>query len=140
MPSRIKFVKYRLILARLVISLTRTASTEYVGTERVGSQADDVLLLAAVFIGQAEGKPMTAHKLSDFIGMPRPTVVRKLRELQTAGLVELDSESAAKLIVAKLNSPALIQATYDMSQAVHKAAAELSKLDREAIANKLRPT
>ncbi|MDN7545446.1 helix-turn-helix domain-containing protein [Burkholderia cenocepacia] len=57
---------------------------------RFASNAPD-LLLAAVAIGDLEAKPLTAFKLADFIGMPRPTVIRRLAAMARSGLVERDS-------------------------------------------------
>ncbi|KWC93532.1 hypothetical protein WL57_05335 [Burkholderia cepacia] len=57
---------------------------------RFASSAGDALLLVGVAIGDLEAKPMTAFKLAQYIGMPRPTVVRKLARMARAGLVRRD--------------------------------------------------
>ncbi|MCW0101048.1 helix-turn-helix domain-containing protein [Burkholderia pseudomallei] len=58
---------------------------------RFASNAPDVLLICAVAIGDLEAKPLTAYKLADFIGMPRPTVIRRLAAMARSGLMERDS-------------------------------------------------
>ncbi|WP_367949109.1 helix-turn-helix domain-containing protein [Paraburkholderia sp. NMBU_R16] len=47
--------------------------------------------MCAVAIGDLEGRPLTAYKLAQYIGMPRPTVIRKLASMTCAGLVERDA-------------------------------------------------
>lgn len=44
-------------------------------------------MIAAVIIGQVEGRPMPAAKLAEYAGMARPSAARRLRELQSSGIV-----------------------------------------------------
>lgn len=64
---------------------------------RFTSNAADVLLICAVAIGDLEARPMTAFKLAQYIGMPRPTVVRKLARMARAGLVVRDGRGRYEL-------------------------------------------
>ncbi|KVR94057.1 hypothetical protein WK28_14340 [Burkholderia vietnamiensis] len=57
---------------------------------RFASNAPDVLLICAVAIGDLEARPMTAFKLAQYIGMLRPTVIRRLASMVRAGLVVRD--------------------------------------------------
>ncbi|MDK3021720.1 helix-turn-helix domain-containing protein [Cupriavidus taiwanensis] len=66
----------------------RAISIALLGQHRFASHAGDVLLLCAVAVGHGEGKPMTAHKLAGYVGMPRPTAVRRLRHLEAMRLVQ----------------------------------------------------
>ena len=75
-------------LLRLVLDPMRTLSIGLVGQDRFATHADDLLLIAAVFIGQSEGKPMTAAKLAEYVGLPRPTAIRKLKRFQVRGTVK----------------------------------------------------
>lgn len=96
-------------LMALLLDLTHTLSVGVLGRERFGANADDLLLLCAV----GAGRPSSAHKLADQAGIPRPTVVRKLGELEAAGLVQrldggrymlapgvMDSQGAAQAMEA----------------------------------------
>ena len=58
-------------------------------TEHFGSQTGDLLIRAAIYLGTIEGRPMKSAKLAAYVGIPRPTVVRRLRSLERRGLVEL---------------------------------------------------
>ncbi|MGL3208667.1 helix-turn-helix domain-containing protein [Bradyrhizobium sp. BR 1433] len=55
---------------------------------KFGSHAGDLLIDTAVFIGTVEERPMTATKLANYVGMPRPTVIRRLNILRRRGSVE----------------------------------------------------
>lgn len=55
---------------------------------KFGSRTGYLLIAAAVYIGTIEGRPMTAAKIAAFIGMPRPTVIRRLSDLCDHGVVE----------------------------------------------------
>lgn len=71
-----------------VLDDTRELSFALLRERRFASHAGDVLLLCAVAVGHGEGKPMTAHKLAGYVGMPRPTAVRRLQHLCALGLVQ----------------------------------------------------
>lgn len=77
----------RTTILRLVLDLARILSAGLLGQERFGASADDLLLVTAVAVGEAEGKPLSAWKLAEQAGIPRPSVVRKLTELEAIGLV-----------------------------------------------------
>lgn len=130
MPSRIRLAKQRLVLAKLFLGLLRCVTGTYMGTQQHGSSADDAALLCAVYVGQAERKRMTAHKLAAYVGMPRATVNRKLREMKAAGLVDFDRDGGACLMVDKLNDARMVAGIEAAIRSAHSAAAELSKMDR----------
>ncbi|RAQ10244.1 hypothetical protein DPR02_15560 [Burkholderia cepacia] len=68
----------------------RQLSIALLRERRFASRAGDVLLLVGVAIGDLEAKPMTAYKLESYVGMPRPTVIRRLAKMARAGLVRRD--------------------------------------------------
>lgn len=76
-------------VARLWIELTRqlqrAAAPE--AQSHFGTRAGDLLLRSAIYVGTVEGRPLTVAKLATYVGIPRPTVVRRLRELERRGLV-----------------------------------------------------
>jgi DNA-binding IclR family transcriptional regulator len=113
----------------------QTAATGFLSAEYCASSCDDVLLCAAVYIGQCEGRLMTAGKLAEYIGMPRPTAFRKLHTLKERGV--LDVSKSGRWCVSN-NLPeisAKISRSVDaLVPIIHRAAAELSKLDAKPIA------
>lgn len=73
-----------------VLEAMRDLSMVMLRERRFASHAGDVLLLVGVAIGDLEAKPMTAYKLSSYVGMPRGTVLRRLALMARAGLVAKD--------------------------------------------------
>lgn len=77
-------------LINLWISLTRDLHqyADAVDRERFGAHVGDLLLRASIYVSTIEGHLMTAAKLATFVGIPRPTVVRRLRALERRGVIE----------------------------------------------------
>jgi DNA-binding IclR family transcriptional regulator len=48
---------------------------------------------------------MSASKIASFLGIPRPTVLRRLTEAQAEGLLARDSHGRYSLTPARLNKP-----------------------------------
>lgn len=134
MPARIKMAKERRIIARLMIDLLKLPAEAHLKTRHYSSRCDDVMLMCAILIGQVERKPMTAAKLADYAGMPRPTVIRKLRQFERAGMVEL-SDGMPVGVPTHMNPANIEQTIRSLVQSIKRAAAELSKLDNKDIAN-----
>lgn len=72
---------------------------------------------------------MTAHKLAQYSRIPRPTVVRKLRELQAMGYVTMDDDGHASICQETLSGARFAETIRDLNALVRKASTELSKLD-----------
>lgn len=76
-------ISLRLKLAKALVGLTRLlADIAYPdGAQELVSDLDMLMVLVCVFIGDGEGRPMTATKISHFSGLPRSTVYRRLETL-----------------------------------------------------------
>lgn len=136
MGSEIIDAEQRLVVAKTVLSIMRAFAVVYIKNERFGSCADDCFLSFAIFVGQVEGKPMSASKLAEFAGLPRPTVVRKLAGLKRRGIVEATDSGVFRLNPAVLNSDASVSEGRRIRRQFIRAAAELSKMDSLAIARR----
>ena len=134
MPTRIKAAKQRAEVAKLLIWLMRYVCIEYMNEEMFGAASGDVLLCCAIFVGQVELRPMTPGKLADYIGMPRPTVIRRLKALVKRELVEMSPDGKASLTINSLNHDQLVATVPGLLQRIHRAAAVLSKMDSKPIA------
>lgn len=131
---RARQYEYGLVTARLVLDIMRCVSVLFLSEDSASQSHDFALISVGLFIGQAEGKPMSASKLASYIGMPRPTLIRKLRQLQSAGIAKPalkgwrintdDPQVQRRLDVCKTETLNLLR----------KATAELSRLDSMAIA------
>lgn len=127
------------VIARLLLDMTRIAAQLFLQEDKAASESDSVLLCAAVYVGQCEKRPMTAAKLADFIGMPRPTVLRKLGELRARGLVIANNKKQWCIASTSPKVAERITASIDaLLPLVHSAAARLSKMDSARIAPKRR--
>lgn len=126
--------EYGLVTARLVLDIMRCVSVVFLSEDSAALSYDVSLISVGLFIGQAEGRPMTASKLASYIGMPRPTLIRKLRKMQRDGI----AKPALKGWRINTDNP-LVQVRLDACKAetlqlLRKATAELSRLDSAAIA------
>lgn len=117
------------IVARLYLSIARSIGAGLLKVDKFGSCGDELILTAAIYIGQAEGRPMTASKLADYSGIPRPTVVRKLQRLQKRGIVQMTGDRSALLSLTSINEKSFHDAISAAGMRIRNAAAELSKMD-----------
>lgn len=120
--------KNALAIANMLVSIAHACSARLTCRQRHAESVSDVLILAATYVGQREGRPMTAHKIAQYSGFPRPTVARKLNELQAMGLVVIENKQATfhpDLLVSRELTAVIVE----LSAAVRKCAAQLSKLD-----------
>lgn len=129
MPQRTIHAKRRLIILKLIMDLMRSAHEAYF--DHVGQfapESDYVLMCIAVAIGELENRPLSALKISQIIGMPRATVMRKLVELQNRGLVVRHGHSKYTFgrFAYPLSEHSARLATYQ--RMIAKASTELSKL------------
>lgn len=129
MPHRLKRNARRLILMRLTVDMMRLAYTAYFEGGNFGAGSDLVLLCMAVAIGQLEGRPMSANKIAQYVGIPRATVMRKLAELQTRRLIERPTPRAYILGTIEVPGPEHMRVIAALERRVREASTELSKLD-----------
>lgn len=130
MPYRPTHNEHRLILARYILESIKEISTAFFNDPQFGSNSDQVLLCAAIFVGQGERKPMTAAKLAEYVGIPRATVIRKVKLLQERGLIQECAETKQLILTTpKLDSARMSQAVMTICTKLHEASRELSKLD-----------
>lgn len=70
-------------MARAYVTLTRVLHelllTET--AEHFGAENETLLVLLAVFIGDAENRPMSAPKIAGYVGLPRASVYRRIKLL-----------------------------------------------------------
>jgi hypothetical protein len=83
--SALRQARYTTALA-LLASLRAISVVRYQG--ELGPNIVNIVLAMTIFIGQHEGRPFTAHKLSQYLRMPRPTVTRKIDKMVAEGVLE----------------------------------------------------
>jgi DNA-binding transcriptional ArsR family regulator len=71
----------------MLLKITKVIHERYYSEGAYGKDPERMFIQFAVVVSQAEGKPTTAHKIAQYLGMPRSSVIRKLAELERRGLV-----------------------------------------------------
>lgn len=128
MGANITNAKQRVEILKMLLEVMRGFCLAYFNGSRFGSCAPDLILVGAIFVGQAEDRPMNATKLADFAGMPRPTVIRRLAVLIREGVVLRDGDSF-QVCEAILNSDPVVSAGAAARKQIVKTAGRLSRLD-----------
>ncbi len=106
----------------LMIELARALGTGLLRTsDRFGTRAEDLLVLCGLCVGQAEGRPMTAFKLAQYVGQARSSVVRRLDRLEAAGLVRRVRPGGWVLTDELLSSSGFKRAMRDVERRVRVA-------------------
>jgi hypothetical protein len=118
------------VIARLLLNLIETTAGGMMLAGAGDASCTDIILLCAVMIGHADGRPMTASKLAAYVGMPRPTVFRRLQELMSRGIIGHDARKRWRLLTIDMARRDLIDSVVVANaQHVFRAADALSKMD-----------
>jgi hypothetical protein len=124
-----------LIASRLLLAMVKTLAATMAADGMDDPSLIDVILVCAVFIGQAERRPMTAAKLAAYVGIPRATVVRRLARMAELGMLRQDDRKRWAIPFDSARRLAHLDATSDaLTQHLRRAADELSKMDTRNIA------
>lgn len=128
MPKTIKNAERRRVVLQLTIDIVVSLCKAYFDGKRPGESMPDALICAALVIGQAEGRPLNASKLAEFLGMARPTVIRRLSKLESEGKVE---RRGLMFVVRRevANSDRVISANLKASRMIARAGMILSNMD-----------
>ena len=127
---KIKKARQRLVLYRLMIDLMRTMYGTYAPAgERFGTRLETVLIGLCVAIGDIEGKPFCVAKIAAYMHMPRTTVIRRLDQLQSWGLIGRQGRYYYVQETA-LNSVNGMRSYEDVRRILNEATKDLSVLDR----------
>lgn len=97
----------RLRICHLVVEVLKAINADLFGSgSNFGAELDTIAIGCTVLIGHAEGRPMTAHKLALYLGMPKSTVLRKLERLRAMEVVfEIDGRFFITAARLKANAP-----------------------------------
>lgn len=132
---RIKRTENGIIISRLMIDMMRTSVAIFLQQDNATTYSDELMMCAAIFIGQAEGKPFTAGKIASYIGMPRPTVVRKLHSLCRRGFIVRSDGKRWSIALDRDDISARVNNNIKLlGNHIQRAASDLSRLDSLPIA------
>jgi biotin operon repressor len=87
--GKIKNARQRLVLCRLMIDSMRTVHSAYApASEPFGTRLETFFVGLCVALGDLDGKPFSVAKIAAYLRVPRTTVIRRLKRLQSWGLVD----------------------------------------------------
>lgn len=119
-----------IFIAKLVLDLVKTG-TGIFDDDIFLTSARDLFLYLAIYIGHAEKRPMSAGKISQYIGMPRATVIRRLDDMNERGLIKKTPSGGWYVALDEgQNRAKLIKMFEDNLQHIHSTAQRLSNMDR----------
>lgn len=94
-----------------------------------GTVVDLMMIELALIIGQVDEKPMSATKVSQYIGIPRPSVIRKINQLVESGMVERLPTNKFRVSPSYLRSRQFYSVIEQSERLIHRTAVILSKMD-----------
>jgi hypothetical protein len=126
---QIKKGPQRLVLCRLMIALMRTVHGTYAPAgEPFGTRLETFFIGLCVAVGDIEGKPFSVAKIATYMRVPRTTVIRRLAQLRSWGLIERRGRHY-HLHDKTLNSLIGMRSYEQVRRILSEATEELSVLD-----------
>ena len=127
----IKKARQRLVLCRLMVDIMRTVHGAYAPfSEPFGTRIETFFIGLCVAIGDMDGKPFSVAKIAAYMHVPRTTVIRRLKQLQSWGLIERRGHHYF-LHEKTLNSLIGMQSYQQVRHILTKATEKLVVLDNE---------
>jgi DNA-binding transcriptional ArsR family regulator len=127
----ILYVPERRIVLRLIAELRRDTSGHYLSGAGTQEAQELTSVMGSVYLADLAGKPATASMLSRTTGIPRATILRRLKRLSKAGVVEC-VERRYRVVRAVVNSPESVSLLKRSVARIKEAAQKLSRLDEDA--------
>jgi len=126
---KIAKARQRLVLCRLIIDIMRIVHGVYAPvTEPFGTRLETFFIGLCVAVGDIDGKPFSIAKIAAYMGVPRTTVIRKLKRLQSWGLIDHRGRHFY-LREKTLNSLIGLRSYHQVRCILSKATEELTVLD-----------
>jgi hypothetical protein len=126
---KVEKARQRLVLCRMMIDIMRTVHGAYVpASEPFGVRLETCFIALCVAVGDLDGRPFSIAKIATYMRVPRTTVIRKLAQLESWGLI--DREGRRYYLREKtLNSPVGMRSYQQVRSILNTATAELTILD-----------
>ena len=126
---KVEKARQRLVLCRLMIDLMRTVHGAYAPvSEPFGTRVETFFLGLCVAVGDYDDKPFTVAKIAAYMRVPRTTVIRRLAQLQSWGLIDRQGKNYY-LRAKTLNSFIGMRSYQQVRCILSEASEELSVLD-----------
>jgi biotin operon repressor len=125
----IKKARQRLVLCRLMIDMMRSVHGAYAPeSEPFGTRLETFFIGLCVALGHMDGKPFSVAKIAAYMRVPRTTVIRRLDQLQSWGLIVREGRRYYMHDNA-LNSLIGMRSYEQVRRILSKATQELTVLD-----------
>lgn len=129
-PIRVTRPRHRSAILRAVIGIMRLDSEAYQGISGLGQAVENSLIIQAIVLGQADGRPMTASDIAGYLGVPRSTVIHRIDRMpRRIGITRHKRGRRVEYSVSIANDPKVIAALAQECKAITSACIELSKPD-----------
>ena len=126
---KIKNARQRLVLCRLMIDVMRTVHGAYAPAgEPFGTRLETFFIGLCVALGDIDGRPFSVAKIAAYMRVPRTTVMRRLEQLQSWGLIDRQGRHY-HLHERTLNSLMGLRSYQQVRHVLSKAVEELTVLD-----------
>ena len=126
---KVRNARQRLVLCRLMVDIMRTVHDAYAPvSEPFGTRIETFFIAGCVAIGHLEGKPFSVAKIAAYMRVPRSTVIRRLAQLQSWGLIDRQGRHYY-LHETTLNSANGMRTYQQVRCILSRATKELSILD-----------
>ena len=112
-----------------MIDIMRTVHGAYVpASEPFGARLETCFIALCIAVGDLDGRPFSVAKIAAYMRVPRTTVIRKLAQLKSWGLI--DREGRRYYLREKtFNSPIGMRSYQQVRSILDRATAELAILD-----------
>ena len=121
--------RQRLVLCRLMINIMRDLHGTYApASEPFGNRLETFFIGLCVALAQFEERPFSVAKIAAYMGVPRTTVIRRLDQLQSWGLIYRQGRHYY-MDEKALNSLLGMRSYRQIRRLLDRAADELSLLD-----------
>jgi hypothetical protein len=123
----------RITTAKLTLGVLQTLNrARFQRSGDLGANLDMIVIGLGIYIGQHEGRPFTTAKLALYLGMKRPTVHRRIKQLVEAGIVQR-IDSVVTYRDEWLNAPVTYDSAATFAAMFAEAFASLSNLDTKIV-------
>ena len=118
-----------MVICRLMIDIMRSVHDAYApASEPFGARVETFFIGLCVAIGDIDGKPFSIAKIAAYMRVPRTTVIRRLDQLQSWGLIDRQGRRYY-LHETTLNSANGMRTYQQVRRILSSATKELSILD-----------
>lgn len=136
MEKIIDFPHQRGLLAKAMIEGLRTYCRAYFHSETLDDHLPDIVIVLAIITGQAEEKPLTASDIAAYTGLPRATVIRRIRKMVATGFAGYGSDGRRQPVYnMHVNNPEVVEEIVKLLGRIKRLNDEVSKMDGKPLAD-----